>query len=1155
MSRPALFSYEGALRVLGKYDRPWLDAADTFLGVGILVGGAIEPDVFSLVDPKNEATACLRKIFNGVTNKLTGLAGRSRHDLIAAAHTIIAVTSVFDAYRDELGEDFDKFKITDREKFRIFGTEPPDKKKESAALPVLTSMPVAIPSATRGFYENLNGDLGTFFDQAVLEVHSFINELADVPKRVGELDFASAVNARVRQTYADHYVELGATIPEFQMWAMLGEHAATRAEFNQKLLETKTESLELFSRWLSQVTPAQSSPRPELRELLSKQAKRILSQPLLRGDSDTSTVDAAFPTVENGFVAPSYRFAVYRDGTTFPSSEDWWSRNTKPRDGLDAFLAAHLADEESTKRPLLVLGNPGAGKSLLMEVLAARLPADKFAVVRVQLRTVRAQDRVHEQIATALHETLQKRVDWGEVAAECGPDVTPVILLDGLDELIQISGAHQSTYLRLVQEFQERCGQPTAVVVTSRVLVADRASIPDDVPVVKLEEFDDNRIDRWLEEWNKANSGTARFQQLRRDSLGQHLELARQPLLLLMLAIYAADPETPPLDDEDFSNAELYRRLIDRFVLRQASKSAAPLPKHTVQHLAAKSWLWLGVAAFAMFNRGRQYVTSTELNQDLAAFVPSESTQHTSFDTPVDGADRTVENFFFIHSAKAQGESADRRSYEFLHATFGEFLIADLTMKYLAKLVQVRELAASTYPPMAPPDVPQLYQLLSYQVFATRKPIIEFCQSLFNAFPEDERDELLNVLSDLIRSFHDSAQIDPQPPYRPAHATVVSRLANYSANLVCLRALLAEARSVPTTEVFELDEKPLRQWRSTVNLWKAGVKTDGWDAILDTITLSLTQNNEWDISRLDFAKAAPDLMEARLLGNPALEGMIRTGRNFVSADVTSDDEEQVLLRDFSDWLVSISGPDSTGQLIPYEVNTLIRILSELERGVRLNASARSILINALSREASRLPRHVVKRGVDYLLPRITNNIRISRADGLGIIEMICAHPDLVHDGIIPTEALPSLFQENFVIFPSVVRLWATANSQDSRVDDRFRDFISDAESAAGQHITQADGGYLPVETLKYLASPQKAEPAFNDSLIDDLTTITMSAGNQVTPQTMIKLIERLQPGATKPRIQNFASVYLSSRTVEDTDEELAALSVLRELAGGAPQDD
>ena len=80
MLRPSLFSYEGALQVLGRYDRPWLDKTDAFLGLSILVGGAVEPDVLRLIGPKNEATASLRKILDGITDELTGLRGTQRHE-------------------------------------------------------------------------------------------------------------------------------------------------------------------------------------------------------------------------------------------------------------------------------------------------------------------------------------------------------------------------------------------------------------------------------------------------------------------------------------------------------------------------------------------------------------------------------------------------------------------------------------------------------------------------------------------------------------------------------------------------------------------------------------------------------------------------------------------------------------------------------------------------------------------------------------------------------------------------------------------------------------------------------------------------------------------------------------------------------------------
>ncbi|MFD7656512.1 hypothetical protein ACFV4N_21285 [Actinosynnema sp. NPDC059797] len=83
MSRPALFTYAGALRVLGRYERPVFDKADVALGGAVLAAGG---DVLGLIDPKNEAMGSLRKVLDGVSAKLTGLSGVDRQELVAAAH-------------------------------------------------------------------------------------------------------------------------------------------------------------------------------------------------------------------------------------------------------------------------------------------------------------------------------------------------------------------------------------------------------------------------------------------------------------------------------------------------------------------------------------------------------------------------------------------------------------------------------------------------------------------------------------------------------------------------------------------------------------------------------------------------------------------------------------------------------------------------------------------------------------------------------------------------------------------------------------------------------------------------------------------------------------------------------------------------------------
>ena len=104
----------------------------------------------------------------------------------------------------------------------------------------------------------------------------------------------------------------------------------------------------------------------------------------------------ASPTVRDGFVEPSFHHAV-ADDRSRPSDEGWWSEQPEHSSLVD-YLASYLASPDGARRPLLLLGHPGAGKSLLTEVLAAQLPADAFAVVRVPLRSVNPDDDLTIQI-------------------------------------------------------------------------------------------------------------------------------------------------------------------------------------------------------------------------------------------------------------------------------------------------------------------------------------------------------------------------------------------------------------------------------------------------------------------------------------------------------------------------------------------------------------------------------------------------------------------------------------------------------------------------------------------------------------------------------------------------------------------------------------
>ena len=121
-------------------------------------------------------------------------------------------------------------------------------------------------------------------------------------------------------------------------------------------------------------------------------------------------------------------------------------------------------------------------------------------------------------------------------------------MLDGFDELLQATGVSQSDYLEKIALFQEReavHGHPVAVIITSRTAVADRARMrPGGAVSVRLEPFSDQHVTEWLEVWNAANASFQAASGLRplpAEKVLEGAELARQPLLLLMLALYDAD--------------------------------------------------------------------------------------------------------------------------------------------------------------------------------------------------------------------------------------------------------------------------------------------------------------------------------------------------------------------------------------------------------------------------------------------------------------------------------------------------------------------------------------------------------------------------------------------------------------------------------------
>ncbi|MGW6443102.1 hypothetical protein [Lentzea sp. NPDC055074] len=216
------------------------------------------------------------------------------------------------------------------------------------------------------------------------------------------------------------------------------------------------------------------------------------------------------PLVRDAYVDPDFRTGL----------------SASVRSDLYEHVVGHLTSPGAVTRPLVVLGGPGSGKSLLTEVLAARLPLSGFPAVRIDLGSV------------ATEADLLGQTELGAVLRE---DALPVVLLDD---------ATEPGFLETVEAFQRRCagdGRPVAVVVTSRDGVL---RVPADVDVVRLMPFSADNITTWLDVWNAAGRG----EPLPVEAVLPHLDLAEQPLLLPLLALHHAD---------GLARVDLYDRVLD----------------------------------------------------------------------------------------------------------------------------------------------------------------------------------------------------------------------------------------------------------------------------------------------------------------------------------------------------------------------------------------------------------------------------------------------------------------------------------------------------------------------------------------------------------------------------------------------------------------
>ncbi|MEU4715605.1 hypothetical protein AB0F73_18365 [Micromonospora purpureochromogenes] len=840
------YTLDGARRILTGNDQKTVELVNMLLGVAILGSGVgyAATGITNLlaawgwIDQKNEFVGLLSRLTAQGRQKLYGASGHERHEVLAATHAALVNGAFFTAIQESLGPLYEKFGMTDKEKQHIATRAEQRVRKSDDELRRLTLLEaqqtklhknvinqvlydgVPLPWAGCGFSENMRLHVQPYYESLALRCIEFFSAFEFWRRDAGVRRTDPLVRdivGRSLRRYEAEYKSMASEIKEFEIWAVLGEHQATHQgvdKANRALRRVE----ELLGGLIARADPHRES----VRRTIAKINQAILDERLIPETDTRAITGVSIPTVRSGYIDPDFRWAVM-DKDSRPANERWWEGRPRSND-LDTFLAAYFSSSQSLQRPLVILGHPGSGKSLFSKVCAARLSASTaFTAATVPLREVPdASLPIYQQIESVLAKGTHGRVRWSELCT-AAEGATRVLLIDGLDELMQATGSAQSHYLHSVVEFQRienLASAPVAVVVTCRTIVADIAKIPIGSLVIRLEDFSDNQVAGWLEAWELANQRAIEADEIRIIGPVQALQygtMSRQPLLLLLLTLYAATKDLPPPAEDESSPAELYDALLREFIWREMGKTSNDEVDGGLE-VSEQDELWrLGVAAFAMLNRGSHYINESLLIEDLKALDESlEYRQQAAVSRRLGSARRVLGKFFFVQTSEADG-GEEGRSYEFLHATFREYLIAYFVLEELKGLWMARDRPASQRW-----DDDRMYALISHQLLnAAGAAVPSFLRQLWHKLDQSTQSGLMDTLRVLLQRSELRWSPGRFKAYDPSNLSYVQRFSVYTGNLVQIIVTMTGS-TVPLEMIAPRDKDAGVWWNSLVHLWRSG---------------------------------------------------------------------------------------------------------------------------------------------------------------------------------------------------------------------------------------------------------------------------------------------------------------------------------------------
>ena len=665
-------------------------------------------------------------------------------------------------------------------------------------------------------------------------------------------DVLAALATNAIDNYNAHYFALSADNPQFQTWMHIRHTDMTARSLErlpdvvaQRVLDaiSETPGLDVGLRKLGTALPAaQRRHRAgEVVDELARKYKAVAAKPIVSEQSfDAAGPALSYPSRREAFIPQAFQVLRTRRSIRLEEESSW--ADVPPREDLSEFLLAYLRSSHSTSTPLVIVGDPGSGKSLLSQMIAGHAGAQDFTPIRLELRNVDVTATIYKQLERQIRDdTHGQEITWADLNKEL-VDTPPVAIYDGFDELLLTSGTAHASFLEDIKDFQSEerdLGREFRAIVTSRITLIDRATVPSDSTVIRLLDFDDRRQREWIEIWNGHNA--ANFDQTKKFELPNRPDihrLAGKPLLLFLLALFDAH-DNPLRDEPGVDRAKLYNDLLTSFVKRQRIKEASGkrIADTELAEAVTGDMRRLGIAAMSMFNRRTLHVERTQLERDLA-FFDSAPADHLSSD-----ADFLFGRFFFVHESRSRApgisEETDRpAAYEFLHDTFGEFLTADFILRRLVEQVMMERQPLSSDASTLPE---KWFGTLIHTAVYTRPVMLAMMRSWFKHLLKTYeltprrftaqldtfvRAQITSIINGLVppTSFNSSAAPYDMLP-------LMGHYAIYTLNLILLRVVVSDEPLVLDGRGSGAPEETKSQWEQLTHLWRGWMSVDDLAAV------------------------------------------------------------------------------------------------------------------------------------------------------------------------------------------------------------------------------------------------------------------------------------------------------------------------------------